>query len=189
METARSSARLSPAIRACGDEDLPAVQAIYSHYVLDSVATFETVPPTLGDWQRKRADIEAVGLPFLVATVDDEVVGYAFCSRWRPRPAYRFTVEDSIYVTPRLVGCGIGSVLLPMLLDECAAVGARQCVAVISSSAAGPSLGLHARFGFREVGRLTAVGFKFDHWLDTVLMQRAIGPGPEADGTGRTDRL
>jgi L-amino acid N-acyltransferase YncA len=173
----RGGPRLKPIIRACVEEDLPAVQAVYSHYVLGSVATFETVPPTLGDWQRKMAEIEAVGLPFLVATIDARVAGYAYCSRWRPRPAYRFTVEDSIYVAPEYLGRGIGSVLLPALLEECAAVGARQCVAVIAVGETAPSLGLHARFGFREAGRLTAVGYKFDRWLDTVLMQRTIGPG------------
>jgi L-amino acid N-acyltransferase YncA len=177
VETARrGDAMLDPVIRACAEEDLPAIQAIYSHYVLESVATFETLPPTLGDWQRKKLEIEAVGLPFLVAAIDEEVVGYAYCSRWRPRPAYRFTVEDSIYVAPRAVGRGIGSRLLPTLLEESAAVGARQCVAVISVSDTAPSLALHARFGFREAGRLIAVGYKFDRWLDTVLMQRAIGP-------------
>jgi len=174
----RSGPRLRPTIRPCVEEDLPAVQAIYSHYVLGSVATFETVPPTLGDWQRKMAEIDAVGLPFLVATVDEDVAGYAYCSRWRPRPAYRFTVEDSIYVAPAYMSRGIGSVLLPALLEESGAVGARQCVAVIAVSDTAPSLGLHARFGFREVGRLTAVGYKFDRWLDTVIMQRAIGPSP-----------
>jgi L-amino acid N-acyltransferase YncA len=177
VETSRrGELALHPVVRPCDDEDLHAIQAIYSHYVLHSVATFETVPPTLGDWQRKKAEIEAVGLPFLVATIDEAVVGYAYCSRWRPRPAYRFTVEDSIYVAQEAVGRGIGSRLLPALLSESAGVGARQCVAVISVSETAPSLGLHARFGFREAGRLTAVGYKFDRWLDTVLMQRAIGP-------------
>jgi L-amino acid N-acyltransferase YncA len=177
VETSRrGEAALQPVVRPCDDEDLHTIQAIYSHYVLHSVATFETVPPTLGDWQRKKAEIEAVGLPFLVATIDEAVVGYAYCSRWRPRPAYRFTVEDSIYVAQDAVGRGIGSRLLPALLAESATVGARQCVAVISVSDTAPSLGLHVRFGFREAGRLTAVGYKFDRWLDTVLMQRAIGP-------------
>jgi L-amino acid N-acyltransferase YncA len=167
----------TPAIRACTEDDLPAVQRIYSHYVLHGTATFETLPPNLGDWQRKLAEIEEVGLPFLVATIAGEVAGYAFCSRWRPRPAYRFTVEDSIYVAPERVGQGIGSKLLPALLAECEAIGARQVIAVIAVGDTTPSLGLHARFGFREVGRLTSVGYKFDRWLDTVLMQKAIGRG------------
>ncbi len=175
MQERSDRAPLRPVVRPCVDEDLPAIQAIYSHYVLTAVATFEIVPPTLGDWQRKKAEIESYELPFLVATIDDEVVGYAYCSRWRPRPAYRFTVEDSIYVAPRAVGHGIGSALLPALLDEAAAAGARQVVAVISGEVK-PSLALHARFGFREAGRLHAVGYKFDRWLDTVLMQRSLGP-------------
>jgi L-amino acid N-acyltransferase YncA len=165
------------AIRPCLEEDLGAVQRIYSHYVLHATATFETVPPNAGDWQRKRTEIEAVGLPFIVATLADQVVGYAFCSRWRPRPAYRFTVEDSIYIAPEYVGRGIGSRLLPALLDECESIGARQVIAVIAVGDTDASVRLHARFGFREAGRLTAVGFKFDRWLDTVLMQKPIGPG------------
>ncbi len=175
MQEQPDRGKLTPIVRACLDEDLPAIQAIYSHYVLTAVATFEIVPPTLGDWQRKKAEIESYGLPFLVATIDDELVGYAYCSRWRPRPAYRFTVEDSIYVAPQAVGRGVGSALLPALLAEAAAVGARQVVAVISGEVK-PSLALHARFGFREAGRLHAVGYKFDRWLDTVLMQKALVP-------------
>ena len=175
MEQPTTRAHLTPVVRPCVDEDLPAIQAIYSHYVLNGVATFEIVPPTLGDWQRKKAEIESYGLPFLVATIDDEVVAYAYCSRWRPRPAYRFTVEDSIYVAPHALGRGIGSILLPALLTEAAAVGARQVVAVISGEVIA-SLALHARFGFEDAGRLHAVGYKFDRWLDTVLMQKALTP-------------
>ncbi len=168
---------VEPAIRPCGEEDLPAVQKIYAHYVLHGTATMETIPPNLGDWQRKLAEIASVGLPFLVATSSGEVVGYAFCSRWRPRPAYRFTVEDSIYIAPDAVGKGIGKRLLAALLAECEAMGAKQVVAVIAVGDVTPSLGLHAGFGFREVGRLTSVGFKFDRWLDTVLMQKELGTG------------
>jgi L-amino acid N-acyltransferase YncA len=171
---------VAPAIRRCEDEDLPAIQAIYSHYVLHGTATFETVPPLLGDWQRKKAEVESVELPFLVATIDGEVVGYSYCSRWRPRPAYRFTVEDSIYVAHDRIGHGIGSLLLPALLAECEAIGVPQVIAVIAVDDVTPSLGLHRRFGFRDVGRLTAVGYKFDRWLDTVLMQKALNTGPSA---------
>jgi phosphinothricin acetyltransferase len=178
VEPAHHGVEDIPAIRPCVEEDLPAVQRIYAHYVLHGTATFETLPPTLGDWQRKLVEIRSVDLPFLVATLSGEVIAYAFCSRWRPRPAYRFTVEDSIYVAPEAIGRGIGSRLLPALLAECEAIGARQVIAVIAIGDTTPSLGLHARCGFREVGRLTAVGFKFDRWLDTVLMQRAVGEGP-----------
>src|SRR5512140_3091242 len=104
-------------VRPCLEEDLPAIQAIYSHYVLGTTATMEIVPPTLGDWQRKKTEVEEYGLPFLVACHDETTLGYAYCVRWRPRPAYRFTVEDSIYVAPSAVGRGVGAALLPMLLE------------------------------------------------------------------------
>ena len=178
MRQIGDSETAAPVIRRCEDEDLPAIQAIYSHYVLHGTATFETVPPLLGDWQRKKAEVESVELPFLVATMYDQVVGYSYCSRWRPRPAYRFTVEDSIYVAHDRIGHGIGSLLLPALLAECEQRGVQQVVAVIAVDGVTPSLGLHRRFGFRDAGRLTAVGYKFDRWLDTALMQKALGSSP-----------
>jgi L-amino acid N-acyltransferase YncA len=113
-------------------------------------------------------------LPFLVATVDGKVVGYSFCSRWRPRPAYRFTVEDSIYIAPQAVGKGIGSTMLAALLDRCKATGIREMVAVIATGGNEASLRLHRRFGFRDAGRLERVGYKSDRWLDTVLLQRSL---------------
>jgi L-amino acid N-acyltransferase YncA len=161
-------------IRDCLPEDLPSVQRIYAHYVRTSTATFEEEPPQLDYWRGRLDEMVAFGLPFLVATVDGEVMAYAFCSRWRPRPAYRFTGEDSIYVAPEAAGKGIGGRLLPELLRRCAAAGIREIIAVIATGGNDASLRLHKRLGFHEIGRLERVGFKFDRWLDTIILQRSL---------------
>jgi L-amino acid N-acyltransferase YncA len=161
-------------VRPCEREDLPAVRAIYAHYVLKSTATFEEDPPDLDYWHGRFEEIALLELPFLVAKVNGKVVGYTFCSRWRPRPAYRFTVEDSIYISPQAVGKGIGSAMLAALLDRCREAGIREMVAVIATGGNEASLRLHRRFGFRDAGRLERVGYKFDRWLDTVLLQRSL---------------
>jgi L-amino acid N-acyltransferase YncA len=161
-------------VKPCRPVDLPAVQAIYAHYVLTSTATFEEEPPDLDYWHRRFEEIGLLGLPFLVAMVDGRVIGYTFCSRWRPRPAYRFTGEDSVYVAPDAVGRGIGSVMLAALLDRCKEAGLRETVAVIATGSNDASLRLHRRFGFRGGGRLKRVGYKFDRWLDTILLQRGL---------------
>lgn len=150
--------------------DLAAVAAIFAHYVTTSVVTFEEESPTVEDWGRKLAQ----GLPFLVARSGDEVVGYAYASPWRPKPAYRHTVEDTVYLAPGRVGRGIGTALLGALLDECSAAGVRQVVAVIADTGSDASQALHRRLGFADAGRLTAVGFKHGRWVDTVLMQRTL---------------
>jgi phosphinothricin acetyltransferase len=150
--------------------DLEAVAGIYAHYVTGSVVTFEEVPPTAEEWGRRLGQ----GLPFLVARSGDEVVGYAYASPWRPKPAYRHTVEDSVYLAPGATGRGVGTALLRALLDGCADAGAKQVVAVIADTGGDASEALHRRFGFTHAGRLTAVGFKHGRWLDTVLMQRAL---------------
>ena len=166
-------------VRDCRPDDLVAVQRIYAHYVLHGTATFEEVPPAQADWERKLGEIRDLGLPFLVAEAGGEVVGYTFCSRWRPRPAYRFTVEDSVYVTPGLLGRGIGGRLLDALLARCEAMGVRQVIAVIAIGDDPGSVALHERRGFGYAGRLVGVGFKFDRWIDTVLMQRSLGDDVE----------
>lgn len=163
------------AVRSVGAEDLSTVADIYAHYVLNSVATFEEVPLTQDGWRRRLEAITAEGLPFLVAEVDGKVMGYAYGTRWRPRPAYRHTVEDCIYIAPEAVGRRIGTRLLQALLAGCEAAGRRQAIAVIVAGADPASVALHRRCGFTEAGRLTAVGFKHDHWLDTILMQRSLG--------------
>lgn len=158
------------------DADAPAILGIYAHYVRHTTASFETEPPDAGEIARRRAEILAVGLPWLVAEADGVVTGYAYASRYRPRMAYRFTVEDSIYIHPQYAGRGIGSELLGRLIAACEAWGSRQMIAVIGGSDNTASIRLHSRFGFRHAGTLNAVGYKFDRWVDSVLMQRALGP-------------
>lgn len=162
-------------VRDCLPDDLAAIGRIYAHYVLHGTATFEEVPPTLADWQRKFGEIRDLGLPFLVAEAGGDVVGYTLSSRWRPRPAYRFTVEDSVYVAHDLRGRGTGGLLLDALLARCEAIGVRQVIAVIAIGDDPGSVELHERRGFSHAGRLVRVGFKFGRWLDTVLMQRSLG--------------
>lgn len=158
-------------IRPCLESDLGRVRDIYSHYVLHSTATFEEEPPGLSYWQGRLAEIDLLGLPFLVAELDGVVVGYGFCSRWRPRPGYRFSGEDSVYLAPDVLGRGIGRQLLSEVLRGSREAGLREIVAVIASGSTDASVRLHRALGFREVGTLTGVGFKFGRWLDTHLLQ------------------
>jgi len=158
-------------VRPCRAADLEAVRGIYAHYVLNSTATFEEVPPALGYWEQRLTEIDRLGLPFRVGEIDDRVIGYSFCSPWRPRPGYRFTGEDSVYLAPDAVGRGFGRRLLADVLAGSREAGVREIVAVIASGGTDASLRLHRRLGFRDVGTLTRVGFKFGGWLDTHLLQ------------------
>ncbi|MEV7415486.1 N-acetyltransferase family protein [Streptomyces sp. NPDC089919] len=167
--TAEGSA-VRPATRA----DLGAVADIYAHYVHHTVVTFDETPPPPAAWQRRFDDLAGLGLPFLVAEAAGEVVGYAYAAPWRTKPAYRHTVENSIYLKPGRTGRGIGAALLAALLTECAATPARQMIAVIADAGTDASLALHRRFGFVEQGRLTEVGHKHNRWIDTILMQRPL---------------
>jgi phosphinothricin acetyltransferase len=164
------------ALRLAGAADMPQVAAIYAHHVRTGLASFEEVPPDAAEMARRRADIVARGLPYLVAVEGETVVGYAYAGPYRARSAYRFAVEDSVYVHPDRARRGIGRRLLPAVIAACAAAGARQMVAVIGDSANAASIALHAAFGFAPVGVLRAVGFKHGRWVDTVLMQRALAP-------------
>lgn len=164
-------------VRASRDGDLPAIAAIYAHHVRHGLASFEEEPPSVDELALRRRDVLAAGFPYLVAEVGDGVAGYAYASLYRTRSAYRFTLEDSVYVAHDATGRGIGRALLGALLPACEATGARQMIAVIGDSANHASIGLHAAFGFTEVGVLRAVGFKFGRWVDSVLMQRALGAG------------
>jgi phosphinothricin acetyltransferase len=158
--------------------DLAAITEIYAHYVENTTVTFELDAPDEAGWVRRLAVIEEVGLPFLVAESSGELAGYAYCAPWKSRPAYRRTVEDSIYLAPWAAGRGLGGVLLDELLSRCTAAGVREVIAVIADTgdnAASPAL--HRRRGFTEVGRLTDVGFKHNRWLDTVLFQRSLREG------------
>jgi L-amino acid N-acyltransferase YncA/putative methionine-R-sulfoxide reductase with GAF domain len=161
-------------IRAATEEDMRAVTEIYAHHVLHGTATFEIDPPDLAEMDKRRLEILDHGLPYLVAKVEGAVAGYAYAGLYRTRAAYRFTVEDSIYIHPGFVARGLGKLLLARLLESCQARGSRQMIAVIGDSLNIASIRLHERFGFRKVGVFEAVGRKFGRWLDTVLMQRAL---------------
>lgn len=167
-------------IRALEDDDLPAVQTIYAHHVATSLGTFETEPPDLNEMRTRHAGIVQAGLPYLIAELDGRILGYAYASPFRPRAAYRSTVEDSIYVAPAAVGGGIGQALLNALIERCTALGMRQMLAVIGDSQNAASIGAHHACGFAYVGVLTSVGRKFDRWVDVVIMQRALGEGDSA---------
>jgi L-amino acid N-acyltransferase YncA len=164
-------------IRSSNEGDIAAIAAIYRHHVLHGLASFEEVPPEPDEIASRRREIVARGLPYLVAERAGRVLGYCYAGPYRPRAAYRFTLEDSIYIDAAEVGHGIGRALLGTLLDRCAELGYRQMVAVIGGSDTWPSIRLHAAFGFTQVGVLPAVGFKFGSWVDIVLMQRALGCG------------
>jgi len=164
-------------IRSTQEVDLPAITAIYEHAVLHGTATFELVPPDLAEMTRRYNALLEDGFPYFVAVLDGRVAGYAYASAYRPRPAYRFTVENSIYLDPSVQRRGIGLQLLQRLIVECEARGFRQMIAVIGDSANAASIGLHAKVGFRLIGTHPDVGLKFGRWLDTVMMQRNLGEG------------
>ncbi|TGD95819.1 GNAT family N-acetyltransferase [Methylobacterium nonmethylotrophicum] len=172
-------------LRACQEADLPAVTAIYAHAVATGRASFELEPPDEAEMGRRRAALVAGGHPYLVAERDGAVVAYAYAGPYRTRPAYRGTVETSVYVRPDQAGRGLGRRLLGRLIAEATAAGFRQMVAVIGDSQNAASIRLHAALGFDPVGVLRSVGWKHGTWLDTVLMQRALGAG---DATPPDDR-
>ena len=165
-----------PIIRPAEAADISAVTAIYAHAVSHGTATFEIDPPSEREMAHRFRLLAEAGLPYLVAERDGEVRGYAYAGLYRERIAYRYTLEDSIYVAPEYHGQGIGRALIDRLLSEAAACGYRQMVAVIGDSEQAASIALHRAAGFRLVGTFEAVGFKFGRWLDTVLMQRPLGP-------------
>jgi L-amino acid N-acyltransferase YncA len=167
------SLEIRPTIAA----DLAAVTEIYAHEVREGTATFELVPPDLAEMTRRFQVLMDGGFPYLVAELDGSVVGYAYASSYRPRPAYRFTVENSVYLRPQVHRRGIGRQLLERLIDECETRGFRQMIAVIGDSANAASVGIHARCGFQMIGTHPSVGLKFGRWLDTVMMQRELGDG------------
>jgi L-amino acid N-acyltransferase YncA len=169
-------------VRPSRDGDIAAIAAIYAHHVLHGVASFEDVPPGEAEMARRRAELIARGLPYFVAERADgaeaaKVVGYCYAGPYRPRTGYRYSLEDSIYLDPAETGRGIGRALLARVLERSAELGYRQMVAVIGGSETLPSIRLHAALGFSHVGALTGIGFKFGRWVDSVLMQRALGPG------------
>ena len=167
-------------IRNSTSADIAGIQKIYAHHVLTGTASFELDPPSIQELAARRDDVLHNGFPYLTAMRDDKLVGYAYVNLFRTRPAYRFTVENSIYLAADQIGQGIGKKLLAELIQRCEAVGSRQMVAVIGDSANTGSIGLHASMGFRFAGVLRASGWKFGRWLDTVTMQRDLGPGDSA---------
>jgi L-amino acid N-acyltransferase YncA len=165
---------MSVIIRAAAASDMDAIAQIYAHHVNHGTATFETEPPDSSEIGRRWTGVIASGLPWLVADDDGDVVGYAYAGPYRPRVAYRHTVEDSIYVRADRLGSGVGRALMPALIDATKACSMHQMIAVIGDSGNHASINLHRRFGFQDAGLLKDVGFKFGRWLDTVFMQRSL---------------
>jgi L-amino acid N-acyltransferase YncA len=174
MSVSPSTHELRPATPA----DVPALTAIYGHYVRTHTATFALDPPDEDEMRARMTAIASAQMPYWVAEHVGAVVGYCYVAPYRPRPAYRFTVENSVYVAPDRVGRGIGTALLAKVVGECVPLGIREIVAVIGDSDNQPSIHLHRSAGFIDVGTLRNVGFKFDRWLDTVIMQRSLDGGP-----------
>ncbi|WP_407167872.1 GNAT family N-acetyltransferase [Bradyrhizobium sp. ORS 111] len=174
----------NPEIRPTVEADLPSITAIYEQAVRFGTATFELIPPDLTEMTRRYRALIDGGFPYFVAVHEGRVVGYAYAGPYRPRPAYRFTVENSVYLDPAIHRRGIGLQLMERLIAECGARGFRQMVAVIGDSANAGSIGVHRRCGFQMIGTHPNVGLKFGRWLDTVMMQRELGEGA---GTVPTD--
>lgn len=172
-----ASANAAILIRESIDADVDAIQRIYAHHVLHGFGSFEEVPPTVEDIALRRGGFLALGMPYLVAEIDGMVAGYAYASPFRPRSAYRHSVEDSIYVAPEATRRGVGRALLDELVARCTALGFRQMIAVIGDSQNLGSIRLHEASGFYHAGVLKSVGRKLGRWVDSVMMQRALGPG------------
>lgn len=166
-----------PLLRDACENDMPAVQSIYAQHVVGGIASFELDAPSVEEMICRRADVLSKRLPYLVAELAGEVVGYGYATLYRPRPGYRFTVEDSVYVRDGSGGNGIGQALLGELIERCTRGGWRQMIAIIGNSENHASVRLHERLGFHRVGVFESVGFKHGRWVDTILMQRALGDG------------
>ena len=164
-------------IRPSTDTDIPAITAIYAHHVLHGTGTFETDPPSAQDMAARRSDVLSKNLPYLVVEDEAGVLGFAYCNWFKPRPAYRYSAEDSIYLAPSARGKGLGKLLLTELMAQAERRGVRKLIAVIGDSANQGSVGLHKACGFNHVGLLANCGWKFDRWLDVVLMDKTIGSG------------
>jgi L-amino acid N-acyltransferase YncA len=178
-------------LRDAEPRDLAAITALYAHHVRTGLASFETEAPDVPEMRKRFDAIRAKGFPYIVAEEDGELAGYAYASLYRTRPAYRFTLEDSVYVQPGRTGRGLGRALLHRLISECERIGCRQLIAVIGDSANVASVRVHEACGFGMTGTFRSIGFKHGCWVDTVLMQRTIGPGdstPPDREAGRDDR-
>ncbi len=166
-------------IRAAAEPDLPCITEIYAQEVMSGVSSWELTPPNLDEITHRFHALKTQGYPYLVATQNGVLLGYAYASAYRPRPAYRYTVENSIYLAEEARGLGISQALLSALIDVCTEAGYRQMVAVIGDSANQPSIRFHQKMGFHQVGKIENIGWKFDRWLDCVVMQLALGQGGE----------
>jgi L-amino acid N-acyltransferase YncA len=164
-------------LRSSTDADIPAITAIYAHHVAHGTGTFETTAPTEADMTQRRIDVLARGLPYLVAENDGRVLGFAYCQWFKPRPAYRFSAEDSIYLDPDAAGQRMGNKLLTELAKQAEVAGVRKLIAVIGDSDNVRSIGVHRAVGFRHVGTIESCGWKFNRWLDIVLMEKSLGEG------------
>jgi len=174
-----------PIIRPSHPDDITQITNIYTHHVLHGTGSFETEPPSAQEMAHRRDDVLGKGLPYLVVAEGDRVLGYAYCNWFKPRPAYRFSAEDSIYLAPDAAGNGLGRALLAELMSQAERAGVRKLIAVIGDSANAGSIGVHRSAGFRHVGILDACGWKFDRWLDVVLMDRSLGLGDTATPNAR----
>ena len=175
----RKGVAVTHAIRDATPEDVPAITAIYAYHVAHGLASFETQPPGEAEMRGRLEAIREKGFAWLVADRGGSIAGFAYASAYRARAAYRFTLEDSVYVHPDSGGLGVGRALLARLIARCEAIGCRQLVAVIGDSENAASIRLHASLGFEMAGTLRAVGWKHRRWVDSVLMQRSIGPGSD----------
>lgn len=172
-----------PIIRPSRDQDVAAITDIYAHHVLHGTGTFEIDPPSMADMGQRRAEVLARGLPYLVTEEQGRVLGFAYCNWFKPRPAYRFAAEDSIYMAPGAGGMGLGRALLAELAAAAERAGIRKLIAVIGDSANTGSIGVHRAVGFTPVGVLASSGWKFNHWLDVVLMEKSLGAGDSTSPT------
>jgi len=175
-------------LRVADEEDMAAIQEIYAHYVLNSTSSFEEEAPTVYEMTARWQKLQSRKQPFLVAVVGKKVAGYAYGGPYRERSAYRYTIEDSIYIAPDMLGRGIGNALMEELIKRCTALGYRQMIAVIGDSTNAASLAIHSRHGFRVIGALSSSGFKFGRWADAVLMQRSLGDGDSTLPPGQPGR-
>ena len=166
-----------PLIRPSRDEDIAAITTIYNHHVLHGTGTFEIDPPSATDMASRRADVLGKGLPYLVVEEEGQVLGFAYANWFKPRPAYRFSAENSIYLAPGVAGRGLGRLLLDVLCVQAEAAGVRKLIAVIGDSANAGSIGVHRSAGFTHVGLIKSCGWKFGRWLDIVLMEKPLGAG------------
>ncbi len=173
-------------IRPATAADAPALAAIYGHHCCHGFGTFEETAPAPDDMAARLAAVQGYGLPYLIAEIDAAPAGFAYAGPFRPRAAYRYTAEDSVYIAPDRVGQGVGKALLAQVISDCEALGLRQLMAVIGDSANAASIALHRSLGFEMQGIMPAVGHKFGRWVDIVFMQRTLNGGAETapDGAG-----